>query len=49
MHHVNVKTVFLNRELNDEIYMFLPDGMVGKEKLKNKYVCKLQRVLPKIN
>ena len=43
IHHMNVKTTFLNGELDEEIYMKQPEGFVvqGQE---NK-VCKLVKSL----
>lgn len=43
VHHVDVKSAYLNGQLKEEIYMYQPKGFVvpGKEHL----VCKLQRSL----
>ena len=43
IHHMDVKTAFLNEELEKEIYMDQPDGFVMKG-LENK-VCKLLKSL----
>lgn len=41
VHHMDVKTAFLNGELKEEIYMKIPDGVIGKD----NYVCKLNKSL----
>lgn len=41
IHHMDVKTAFLNGELKEEIYMKIPEGIVGKD----NYVCKLNKSL----
>ena len=43
VHQMDVKTAFLNRELDEEIYMQKPDGFVatGQENL----VCRLKKSL----
>jgi len=41
IHQMNVKSVFLNGELTDEIYMQQPEGFNNNEKL----VCKLNKSL----
>ena len=38
---MDVKTVFLNDELDYDIYMSQPEGLVNED--KPKYVCKLKR------
>jgi hypothetical protein len=43
IHHMDVKTTFLNGELEEEIYMTQPDGFVVKGQ-ENK-ACKLQKSL----
>jgi hypothetical protein len=42
IHHMDVETAFLNGELNDEIYMEVPDGY---EMVKRDVVCKLKKTL----
>lgn len=42
VHHMDVKTAFLNGELKEEIYMTIPDGIVHN---KADYVCKLNKAL----
>ena len=37
---MNVKIAFLNRELNEEVYMIQPEGFTSTDKSK---MCKLQR------
>ena len=39
---MDVKTVFLNRELNEEVYMIQPAGFISIDESK---VCKLQRYI----
>jgi hypothetical protein len=41
IHQIYVKTIFLNGELEEEIYMTQPDGFVVKGQKDN--VCKLQK------
>lgn len=41
VHHMDVKTAFLNGDLNEEIYMEIPEGL---PKAENK-VCKLKKAL----
>ena len=41
VHHMDVKTAFLNGTLNEEIYMQVPDGV----KTANNQVCKLNKAL----
>jgi hypothetical protein len=43
VHQMDVKTAFLNGELNEEIYMQLPDGFVatGKENM----ICRIKKSL----
>ena len=41
IHQMDVKTVFLNGELDYDIYMSQPEGFVNKD--KPNYVCKLKR------
>jgi hypothetical protein len=43
VYQMDVKTVFLNRELEEEIYMTQPDGFVVKDQEDN--VCKLVKSL----
>ena len=43
IHHMNVKTTFLNGELDEEIYIQKPEGLVSPDQEKN--VCKLIRSL----
>jgi hypothetical protein len=43
IHHMDVKTTFLNRELDEEIYMDQPDGFVVKG--EEQKVCKLLKSL----
>jgi hypothetical protein len=43
IHQMDVKTAFLNGELNEEIYMNQPDGFVALEQ-ENK-VCRLRKSL----
>jgi transposase InsO family protein len=42
IHHMDVETAFLNGELNEEIYMELPEGYEGD---KQNSVCKLNKTL----
>ena len=37
---MNVKTAFLNRELDEKVYMIQPEGFISTDESK---VCKLQR------
>lgn len=41
IHHMDVKTAFLNGKLKEEIYMKVPEGI----KCKNNVVCKLNKAL----
>lgn len=41
IHHMDVKTAFLNGILKEEIYMKVPEGVPSKE----NYVCKLNKAL----
>ncbi|CAH2090566.1 unnamed protein product [Euphydryas editha] len=41
IHHLDVKTAFLNGELSEEIYMKVPEGIQSKD----NYVCKLNKAL----
>jgi hypothetical protein len=43
IHQMNVKTAFLNRELEEEIYMTQPNGFVVKG--QEDKVCKLMKSL----
>jgi hypothetical protein len=43
VHQMDVKTAFLNGELDDEIYMDRPDGFVVKS--EEQKVCKLLKSL----
>lgn len=43
IHHIDVKTAFLNGELDEEIYMEQPEGFIVKG--KEKKVCKLKKSL----
>jgi hypothetical protein len=43
VHQMDVKTVFLNGVLEEELYMDQPEGFIEKE--KEDYVCKLQKGL----
>ena len=41
VHHMDVKTAFLNGSLKEEIYMKVPEGIINK----NNQVCKLNKAL----
>jgi hypothetical protein len=43
VHHMGIKIVFLNRELEEEIYMTQPDGFIVKG--QEDKVCKLMKSL----
>jgi len=43
VHHLDVKTTFLNEELEEEVYVVQPDGYVVKG--KEKHVYKLSKAL----
>ena len=43
LHQMDVKTAFLNGELDEDIYMEQPDGYVDED--HPDYVCKLKRSL----
>ncbi len=38
MSQMDVKTAFLNNELENEIFMFILEGVIGKEELEKNYV-----------
>ncbi len=40
---MDVKNALLNGVLDKEVYMYIPDGMSGKEKLQSEYVCALKK------
>jgi hypothetical protein len=43
VHHIEVKTAFLNREFEKEIYMDQPDGFIAKG--QESKICKLLKSL----
>ena len=45
MQQMDVKTAFLHGILEEDIYMYIPDGVKGKENLKSDYVCALKKAL----
>lgn len=45
MQQMDVKTAFLYETLNDDIYMYIRDGVEGKERLQGEYLCKLNKSL----
>ncbi len=45
VHQMDVKTAFLNGELKQKVYMSIPDGVAGKDKLQPEYVCELKKSL----
>jgi hypothetical protein len=45
IHQMDVKTAFLNGELENDVYMEIPEGVEGFEILRQKYVCKLNKAL----
>ncbi|MBP1527254.1 MAG: hypothetical protein H9Q66_04970, partial [Spiroplasma ixodetis] len=45
IHQLDIKTAFLNGELEKKVFMEIPDGYEGKEELNEKYVCELSKAL----
>jgi hypothetical protein len=45
LHQMDVKTAFLNGVLDRKIFMEIPDGIVGKDELKENYICELKKSL----
>jgi hypothetical protein len=43
IHHLDVKTTFLNGEIEEEVYIEHPDGFVMHE--KESHVCRLKKAL----
>jgi hypothetical protein len=43
LHHLDVKTTFLNGEIEEEVYIEHPDGFVMHE--KESHVCRLKKAL----
>ena len=41
LHHIDVKTAFLNGDLNEEVYMMQPEGFVAND--SGKLVCRLKK------
>lgn len=41
----DVKTTFLNGDLKRKVYMEIPDGVEGKDKLRSKYLCEISKAL----
>lgn len=45
IHHMDVKTAFLNAKLNEKVFMEQPEGYEQYDETGEKYVCELKRAI----
>ncbi len=45
IHQLDIKTAFLNGDLEKPVFMEVPEGYENRAEMKTKYVCKLEKAL----